>query len=360
VKILHTSDLHLKIDSPERWQALDKIVDKAKENAVDILAICGDLFDTKKDASKSYEKLRKIFSDAYFKTLILPGNHDETFYEEGLYLGDNVTIINQENNIFEFDDVKILAIPFKKEYSSNRATVELLNELNTQTSYTKPNILLFHGELVTLTCQPDDFGEGEKARYMPVELNTFKPLNFQYILAGHFHTRLNILRIPKNDSTYFIYPGSPVSTTKKERGKRKVNLLEVGKEPKELELDTFYYEEIEVRLGLFDEEHPLEKFLKVLSDKAISENCSPIFKVTGFFNGTVHAISEIELKSKLEEVAKGTNGKSNVEFLAKDLGRISNDPLFKKIVSKIKEMDEPKIDEKYKTQLIEIFVEAMM
>jgi len=355
VKILHTSDLHLRTDTPERWEALELIVNKAKENSVDVLVICGDLFDSKEDAMKSYEKLRKIFSQASFQTLILPGNHDEKFYEDGLYLGNNVTIISSENNVFEFGDVKIIAIPFKKEYSSSKETIKIIHEANTYTSHTKPNILLFHGELIAPFYEPDDFGE--RGRYMPIDLNIFKSLNFQYILAGHFHTKLSIL---KASDKFFVYSGSPVSITKKERGKRKVNLLEVGKEPKELEIESFYYEEFEIRLSIFDDHNPINKFTEELKSFNIPPNCSPIFKITGHFDGAKHALSESELNYKLQTLAKNFNTKSEVEFLAKDLGRLSNNPIFEKILEKVRKINDEELNEEDKRQLIEIFINAMI
>uniref|UniRef100_A0A7V4KCK4 DNA repair exonuclease n=1 Tax=Fervidobacterium pennivorans TaxID=93466 RepID=A0A7V4KCK4_FERPE len=355
VRILHTSDLHLRTDTLERWEALELIVDKAKENLVDVLVICGDLFDSKEDATKSYERLRKIFSEAPFQTLILPGNHDETFYEDGLYLGNNVTVILSENNVFEFGDVKIIAVPFKKEHSSSKETVKVIHEANTHTSHTKPNILLFHGELIAPFYEPDDFGE--RGRYMPIDLSIFKSLNFQYILAGHFHTKLSIL---KTSDKFFIYPGSPVSITKKERGKRKVNLLEVGKEPQELEIESFYYEELEIRLSIFDEQNPVDKFIEKLKNFNTPANCSPIFKVTGHFDGAKHALSESELNSKLQAIAKNFNPKSEVEFLAKDLGRLSNNPVFEKILEKVGKINDEELNEEDKRQLIDIFINAMI
>ncbi len=355
MRILHTSDLHLRTDTLERWEALELIVDKAKENSVDALVICGDLFDSKEDAIKSYERLRKIFSEAPFQTLILPGNHDETFYEDGLYLGNNVTIISSENNVFEFSDARIIAVPFKKEWSSSKETVKVIHEANTHTSRTKPNILLFHGELIAPFYEPDDFGE--RGRYMPVDLNIFKSLNFQYILAGHFHTKLSIL---KTSDKFFIYSGSPVSITKKERGKRKVDLLEIGKEPEELEIESYYYEEPEIRLSVFDEQNPVDKFIEKLKNLNIPANCSPIFKVTGHFDGTRYSLSESELNSKLQVLAKNFNPKSEVEFLAKDIGRLSNNPIFEKILEKVGKINDEELNEEGKRQLIEIFINAMM
>ncbi|AMW33098.1 DNA repair exonuclease SbcCD nuclease subunit [Fervidobacterium changbaicum] len=352
MKILHTSDLHLRTDSPERWQALQLIVDKAKQNSVDLLVISGDLFDSREDAVRSYERLRAIFSGSSFQTFILPGNHDETFYEDGLHFGDNVVVLSKEKSIYDFEDARIIAVPFKKEYSSAKETFAVLRQSNELTTSNKSNVLLFHGELLSPYYEPDDFGE--KGRYMPVDLNLLRSLNFQYILAGHFHTKFNILRISNN---YFIYPGSPVSVTKKERGKRKVNLLEIGKQPQELELGSFYYEEIEINLSIFDDEHPFDKFSNVLNSLKLPQNCSPIFKITGHFDGARFSISESELKAKIQSLADTLGTKPEVEFLAKDLGKISNDMLFKKIVDRINQQE---LDEESKKQLIELFVNAMM
>ncbi len=356
VKILHTSDLHLKSDSEERWKALEVIVDKAKENAVDILVICGDLFDTKEDASKSYEKLRAIFSGTSFKTLILPGNHDATFYEEGFYLGENVIIISENKNTFDFDNVRIAGIPFKKEYADAEGTFEVLNRANKLSIFGKTNILLFHGELTDPRYKPDDFGE--KGRYMPVEKKFLDTINFDYILAGHFHTNFNVVKTQKG---FFIYPGSPVSITKKETGKRKINILEIGNEPKALEINTMYYEEIIVQIDPFSEITPIEQVEKQIEDLKLSNNCTyecrPIFKLIGYFNGYKYSLTENALYEKIQTIMKEFNKNAIIEFELKDIGRIIESDVFKKVKDKILKRN---LDDDAKDRLIKLFLEAMM
>jgi len=44
MKILHTADLHLKEYGDERWETLQKLIDIAKKEKIDLFVICGDLF----------------------------------------------------------------------------------------------------------------------------------------------------------------------------------------------------------------------------------------------------------------------------------------------------------------------------
>jgi len=45
MKILHTADVHLREVGDKRWEALQKLIEAAKKEGAEILAISGDLFD---------------------------------------------------------------------------------------------------------------------------------------------------------------------------------------------------------------------------------------------------------------------------------------------------------------------------
>ena len=84
MKILHTSDIHLQNIGDERWEALRTILDTCKSEKVDVLVISGDLFDSNEKGAHLRVEMRKLFDDATFRTIILPGNHDATMYSDGM------------------------------------------------------------------------------------------------------------------------------------------------------------------------------------------------------------------------------------------------------------------------------------
>jgi len=45
MKVLHTSDIHLKEYNDDRWNALISLLETAKKESIDLFVISGDLFD---------------------------------------------------------------------------------------------------------------------------------------------------------------------------------------------------------------------------------------------------------------------------------------------------------------------------
>ena len=85
MKILHTADLHIKAFEDVRWHALLQILDLAAEKEADVLTICGDFFEDNETAHKLRPKLRDVFADRPFRTLIISGNHDADAYTDGSF-----------------------------------------------------------------------------------------------------------------------------------------------------------------------------------------------------------------------------------------------------------------------------------
>lgn len=114
MKILHTSDIHLQNFEDERWFCLEKVLEISNNSNIDVLAIAGDLFDKNIDAEDLRPKLREIFSGNGFKIIILPGNHDKRAFKSGLFFGDDVTLLNDFSNPFQYKDVKFWGLPYEK------------------------------------------------------------------------------------------------------------------------------------------------------------------------------------------------------------------------------------------------------
>jgi len=278
MKVLHTSDIHLKEYNDDRWNALTSLLETAKKESIDLFVISGDLFDKNVNAEFLRQHLRNHFSDNGFDIIIIPGNHDSKSFgnsDNGLYFGSDVSIIYDLSNPIEYDRVRVWGFPF--EAMSKEEILSRLDKIKDDITSDKTNLLLYHGELTDAFFSKSEFGDEGEERYMPCKLSYFKDLNFNYILAGHFHTRFDIRK--PNESSYFVYPGSPISLTRREQGLRKVNIFEIGDAPKEFVLDTPHYEEIIIEFDPFSE----EDYLETLREKISSMSSNKKSRLTFLF-----------------------------------------------------------------------------
>ena len=349
MKILHTSDLHLKDYGDERWETLKRLVKIGKKEKIEIFVVSGDLFDKNIDADNLRDRIREILSDNGFKVILIPGNHDEKAYANGVFFGEDVVVLTDLKKPFEYKNVVIWGLPFQP--IEGEKLLEELYSVADNLADDKTNILLYHGELTDAVFQKNDFGEEGEERYMPVKLSYFKGLNFQYILAGHFHSRFSVWSL--DNGGYFVYPGSPISITKKETGKRKVNLFEVGEAPKEYEIDSPYFEEILIKLDPFSNENPLRLIKERFN--GIDDNAKIILKITGYINSQKIGMTETQFANEIKNVIEEKTVEKHLEF--KDVGSILDDDLFKKFLFYL---DNNEDNEDRKKRLRDLALKAMM
>ncbi len=349
MKILHTADIHLREYDDERWVTLKELIEIGKKEKIELFIISGDLFDKGINAENLKPKIRDIFSNSGFKIILIPGNHDKDSYKSGMYFGE-VKILSDLNSPFdEFKDVRIWGLPF--EPIKGEDIFNKLQLLKDNISPDKKNILLYHGELLDAFFSRKDFGDEGEERYMPVKLSYFKDLNIDYILAGHFHKNFNVW-VLKNGG-FFVYPGSPVSITKREVGQRKINIFELGKSPKEYVLDTPHYEGVDIKFDPFTDKEPLEIVKECFIN--LQKNAKAILTVRGFVNSEDIGISEEELVKQIKKISSGKSDEEHYEF--RDIRIILKDDLFKNFIEKLKYTD---YEEEKKKQMREIAIKAMM
>ncbi|RKY25139.1 MAG: DNA repair exonuclease, partial [Planctomycetota bacterium] len=278
MKILHTADIHLKTYRDQRWQTLQRLLEIAEKENVGVFAISGDLFDKNVNAEELRPKIRKIFSGNSFDIVLLPGNHDFNCYKD-MYFGEDVTALTELDQTYDSDEVRICGIPFQTSQGVN--VIDKIRFLVGKLAPDKCNIVLYHGELLDAFFSRTDFGDEGQKRYAPVKLSYFGGLNIDYVLAGHFHTRFDVREI--ENGGHFVYPGSPISITKREAGPRKVNLFEVGGPPKEYQLDSPHYEKVVVGMDPYESENPVDLVREHL--EKVHPQAQVILTVTGYFNG---------------------------------------------------------------------------
>lgn len=348
MKILHTADIHIREYGDERWIALKKLMEIGKKEKIEFLVICGDLFDANIDAENLRPKIREIFSNNGFKIIIIPGNHDHKSYQD-MYFGEDAIILTEANNPYEHKDVKIWGMPFERMDSENILVKlhSLKNKLNNDTK----NIILYHGELLDAFFSRKDLGEEGEERYMPVKLSYFNDINVNYVLAGHFHSKFDIRML--EGGGYFVYPGSPISITKREIGQRKVNIFEVGGPPKEYPLDTPHFEEVKIELNPLKDNDPLD-VVKAHIEKVHPE-ARIILNIGGYINSEKIKMKEPEFVEKIKQITNGRSVEEHLEF--KDIQKLLEDDLFKSFMKKLELTD---FNDERKKQMQDIAIKAMM
>jgi len=348
VKILHTADVHLRHTGDERWESLQYLLSIAGEQSVDAFVISGDLFDKDLDAENLRPAVRALFSGNEFPVIIIPGNHDARLLSD-MYFGSNAVLLGDHLEPQIIRDVAFYGMAF--ESMDEHRVLERVQELKTRLSPDHTNILLYHGELLDVMFKRSDIGGEEETGYMPVRLSFFKDMKIDYVLAGHFHTRFDIRQLP--DGGYFVYPGSPVSITRRETGRRKVNIFETGKPPAEYLLHSPHYEEVIVILDPLDNTDPTTNIEERLSN--LHPQAKVLLTVGGYFNKDLIGRSEKELADQIALAARDRCADIQYEF--RDIRQILADDLFSSFMKKLDSYD---FDTQMRRQIRELTIRAMI
>ncbi len=349
MRILHTADIHLREVEDERWKTLEKIVEIGRKEKVSFLIISGDLFDRGFDAERLRPKIRKILSGNGFEVLIIPGNHDRDSFKTGLFFGEDTRILSDPFMPFETENVRIFGLPF--EQIEGEQLISRLASLKNLMIGNKKNILLCHGELLDSFFSRRDFGDEGTDRYMPFWLWYFNDLPVDYVLCGHFHTRLDIRKLDKGG--YFVYPGSPLSITRKEVGQRRLNMFEVGSEPREHPIDSYHYEILEVELDPFSTENQLDDLRMRIN--ILHPEARLVLRVSGYFDSRQIGMTESGLQFKIKELSERKIIEMNFEV--RDIQEIIGDDLYKDFLN---EVEKRNLDVETKKSLKELVIRAMI
>lgn len=339
-KILHTADIHLKEYNDERWQAVEELLRVAAKNKADALTIAGDLFDKDIHSQQLRDKLRVLFSRQSFQVIILPGNHDVLSYDAGEFFGENVTIITNHKKTVQVKNTSIAGIPFASLTSSQLAAQ--IEEASRTVDEKQPSILLIHAELIDVFFSSADFGEEGNKRYLPLKLSMFDQSPFDYLLAGHFHTRFQVKRLSNKKMSgggYFLYPGSPVSITTKEIGPRSAGLIEIGKAPEQINVETSFYQPIKLTLKPDNDQSIIADLQAQLA--RLPALATGLIEVNGFFDRNQLQLTEQELYQKIKALAGQHHSQlREQDFIVKDISSIINSDLYQTLINMIQERTE--------------------
>lgn len=356
MKILHTADIHLQEYEDERWNSLKEILALGKKQTVDVLTICGDLFDSSLVAQKLRVKIRELFTGLPFPVLIIPGNHDVDAYPDGIFLGEQITVIRDLLTPVEINGAYFWGFPYEElmpeeilEYLHLAA--RLIEGGNYPDATETTHILLIHGELQEISNGWFQYGEEGAQRYLPVKLSYFRHLPWRYVLAGHLHSTFQVHQFRQN--AYFVYCGSPVSVTRRETGVRQVNIFNLGEAPAPQPLPTPYYERMVLRLNPFLKENPLEIITEQL--RVLPENATLLLEIEGYFNGKLLEMSEEEFHRALSKLVGRRMEIVRMEF--RDIREIIEDDLFSVFMERLNNME---LDTEEREEILQLTIQAMM
>ena len=260
MNIAVTADLHLttRENRPERFHALENILDQLVEQEINTLIIAGDLFDATCTTPGEFENVVKKNKYSKIDLYIIPGNHDPVL-SEGTFTLKNIKYITKPQLIEISGSCPILFIPYIQNSSIGEA-------LAAGQFPVEPDswVLVGHGDWLASSVQKNKY---ESGIYMPLsgrDLLLYKP---KKVFLGHIHAQ--------TDSSIVHYPGSPCAVDPTETGYRSYIVVDSSTWQVSrcvVETDQLFFSEQIMVLPLEEEEIYVRN---LLSSRINSWNISP-------------------------------------------------------------------------------------
>jgi len=255
VQIAVTADLHLsdRKKYPERYHALELLLDTLINMKISQLIIAGDLFDKE---SHNYKDFDSICSNPKYKNIqfhIIPGNHDFSL-QKRMLASENAQVYSApESKQFDLMSMIFFFLPYTKEKSMGECIAGSADKLEKGKW-----ILISHGDWIPGMSEPNPWEPGV---YMPLTRSDIEQFNPAQVICGHIHK--------PTDSSEIHYPGSLCGLDINETGKRR--FLTIDSETGSIEShliypDVIYFNETLTVLPVQDEEQYLLNQIKNMTD----------------------------------------------------------------------------------------------
>lgn len=203
-RIVHTSDLHLTINSKNKKiigkKEFTQIINFCLDNTVNALLIVGDLFDDKKPKKEVISfvvhQLKRL-DRSEIPVFIVPGNKDPVIKD---YLSIKKSF---PKNVFLFKNKKITPLIYLNLTVYGRAYInEKIYPLNNFVAKKEKNIVigLAHGSFIK-----SNSNNPKKKIDLPITLKQINNSNLNYLALGHFHDFTFI-----KSKVKCAYSGSPI------------------------------------------------------------------------------------------------------------------------------------------------------
>ena len=315
MKIIHCADIHLdakmetnfdKDKAAERKRELlltfERLVRLAQEEKVDVILICGDMFDSDKVLSKTKARIFNIIKEnSNIDFIYLSGNHDEEniikSQSENL---SNLKVFKDNWTTFDYGEIAISG----RIFSGSKSLYDTLN-----LDGSKFNIVALHGPITKYNLK----NEREE-----VSLAKLKDKGIDYLALGHIHN-FEIGQLDKRG--VYCYSGCLEGRGFDECGEKGFVLLEIKNKKLEYKFIPFasrVFCEIEVDItgkeDWFEIENEVLKRIKDIDKK----NIVKVLLTGKYLLSLNKQVDLLERKLKGEFFFAKVKDKSTLEVNAKD------------------------------------------
>lgn len=338
VKILHCADLHIgaaesflgsraESRKAETLITFEKIINLARENAVDILLIAGDLFNSNNVEKTYVDRVFECFAAIpETKIVFSAGNHDpltadSPFKKYASAVPKNVYVMDTKDSCIRFDGLNtcVYGKSFKEVYMQGSP------EFSLKAQDGCINIMCIHGEVRA------DLGSD----YNSITNGFIQSSGMNYIALGHVHKRTNVDKI---GNSYCAYCGCPEGQGFDELGEKGVYLGEVSMHDCKLEFiptakRMHICESVDIS-GLLTSNEIATRIIDTVKLKYTDCYTDNLYKIilTGYVDEAAE-ISVPEITSRLNEMLYFAKVKNKTEFKI-NFDELAKEPTLKGIFVK--------------------------
>ena len=320
MKFVHIADMHF--DMPfttlnknnfgeqrrlEQRKVLKEIIEYIKQNRIEYLFICGDLYEQEYVKKSTIEYINQQFSEIpQTQIYIVPGNHDpylKNSYYNQYNWNNNVYIFTNELQKIDNGNIHIYGYGFRSFYMEE----SLINQIQIKEKE-EINILLTHASIDSTT-------DATYNQYNPMPKNELKKLGFNYIALGHIHKPY----YNEEENQTIIYPGSTISLGFDELGKHGMVVGEIDNEQnlkiQFIALDKKEFVEIKIEVTNISSKEELIEKIDILQ---LEENKFYKIILTGERSFEINA-NEIQkhIDKKIIKIKNITKIEQNLQEIAK-------------------------------------------
>ncbi len=309
MQIAITADVHLgsRQEHPERYRALEDILDQLRRENIRHLVIAGDLFDATSQNYAEFETLCQKSENRSLNFHIIPGNHDSEISEKAI-VADNIKIYSEPTLLrLDTEGPDFLFLPYRPDTGMGAEIIPLASQLQG-----RQWVLIGHGNYADA---PREVNPEEPGIYMPVsrrDLGEYKPFR---VFLGHIHKQL--------DGPPVWYAGSPCGLNINETGARRFLVYDTGTgvvTSRKVNTDVLWFNEHFVVIPVPDEAQAIrDEIAGRIKDWELADDERPKVKVRVKLSGY-----SANRQALLAAVAEGFAGLSFYEGEGPDISEVSS------------------------------------
>ncbi|MFC1564680.1 exonuclease SbcCD subunit D [candidate division KSB1 bacterium] len=323
MKIAVTADVHLRSrkEYPERYNALENILDQMNGENINVLVIAGDLFDTEVQNYAEFDELCKQSKYSSIQFYIIPGNHDSGI-DSKYFTSENIRIFNDPEIIQpESPSPQLLFLPYVHDRSMGEIIAEYKSDLSENW------ILIGHGDFLSGIRTPNPY---ESGIYMPLSRSDILLYKPEKVFLGHIHKKMVSEKVH--------YPGSPCGLDISENGIRSFLIFDtvsLDVAERTVESDFIFLNGTLVALPIANEfDHLKNKIIKMINEWNINEADIPKARIRIKVKGYTSDKGRLQ-----DEINESLSAYTFYNDEKPDLTEVSvfNDPEMIRIVEKARE-----------------------